>query len=175
MNKIFGLSLLLCLTISTGICQPSEEISPNEYILKDYQKKWEANKRYTLELLEAMPSELYSYVPVEGMRSYSDQAVHIHDVMSFKMGKLGYKNGNKIKAENKETIISSYQELFDGILQHLSSMDADKLGETQKLWYGQSTQIRLLNLMDNHLAHHRGQMIVYLRLKGIKPPAYVGW
>lgn len=29
--------------------------------------------------------------------------------------------------------------------------------------------------MDNHLAHHRGQMIIYLRLQGIKPPAYTGW
>ena len=29
--------------------------------------------------------------------------------------------------------------------------------------------------MDNHLAHHRGQLIVYLRLMGLKPPSYVGW
>jgi uncharacterized damage-inducible protein DinB len=43
------------------------------------------------------------------------------------------------------------------------------------MWYGSSTKNRILNLMDNHLAHHRGQMIVYLRLKGIEPPSYVGW
>nr|NIM13383.1 DinB family protein [Candidatus Aminicenantes bacterium]NIM80034.1 DinB family protein [Candidatus Aminicenantes bacterium]NIO82289.1 DinB family protein [Candidatus Aminicenantes bacterium]NIQ68157.1 DinB family protein [Candidatus Aminicenantes bacterium] len=27
----------------------------------------------------------------------------------------------------------------------------------------------------DHVAHHRGQMVIYLRLKGIKPPQYVGW
>jgi hypothetical protein len=26
-----------------------------------------------------------------------------------------------------------------------------------------------------HQTHHRGQLVVYLRLKGIKPPQYRGW
>ncbi|MCU0354066.1 MAG: DinB family protein [Cytophagales bacterium] len=29
--------------------------------------------------------------------------------------------------------------------------------------------------MENHIIHHRGQAIVYLRLKGIRPEGYVGW
>jgi uncharacterized damage-inducible protein DinB len=30
-------------------------------------------------------------------------------------------------------------------------------------------------LMHDHHTHHRGQIIVYLRLNGLKPPKYVGW
>ncbi|NJL74904.1 MAG: hypothetical protein HC892_07620 [Saprospiraceae bacterium] len=30
-------------------------------------------------------------------------------------------------------------------------------------------------LMNDHLTHHRAQMIVYLRLKDVQPPKYVGW
>jgi len=30
-------------------------------------------------------------------------------------------------------------------------------------------------LLNDHQTHHRGQLVVYLRLNGIKPPAYIGW
>jgi uncharacterized damage-inducible protein DinB len=29
--------------------------------------------------------------------------------------------------------------------------------------------------MENHIIHHRGQAIVYLRLNGVKPKGYFGW
>lgn len=37
------------------------------------------------------------------------------------------------------------------------------------------TRRQILLLLHDHQTHHIGQVIVYLRLKGIKPPAYVGW
>lgn len=40
---------------------------------------------------------------------------------------------------------------------------------------GPLTRRQILILMHDHQAHHIGQLIVYLRLKGIKPPGYVGW
>ncbi|RZM10040.1 MAG: DinB family protein, partial [Pedobacter sp.] len=29
--------------------------------------------------------------------------------------------------------------------------------------------------MDNHIIHHRGQCMVYLRMNGITPEGYLGW
>lgn len=34
---------------------------------------------------------------------------------------------------------------------------------------------QVLDTARDHLAHHRGQAIVYLRLKGVEPPLYVGF
>lgn len=30
-------------------------------------------------------------------------------------------------------------------------------------------------LLFDHVTHHRAQAIMYLRMRGIEPPAYVGW
>nr|WP_262481137.1 DinB family protein [Algibacter pectinivorans] len=35
------------------------------------------------------------------------------------------------------------------------------------------TKRQILLLLADHITHHRGQMLVYMRLKGIKPPRYV--
>ena len=34
---------------------------------------------------------------------------------------------------------------------------------------------QLIYAMENHIIHHRGQCVVYLRLKNIKPVGYYGW
>ena len=34
---------------------------------------------------------------------------------------------------------------------------------------------RLFYAMENHIIHHRGQCVVYLRLNGAIPKGYYGW
>ena len=42
-----------------------------------------------------------------------------------------------------------------------------------------TTQVRnkgqILTLLNDHHTHHRGELLVYLRLQNIKPPRYQGW
>ena len=40
---------------------------------------------------------------------------------------------------------------------------------------GSKSKIQILNLLQDHVTHHRGQLIVYLNLMNIIPPKYVGW
>ncbi len=35
------------------------------------------------------------------------------------------------------------------------------------------TKRQVLLLLADHITHHRGQMLVYMRLNGLKPPRYV--
>ncbi len=46
--------------------------------------------------------------------------------------------------------------------------DDDYVGDTMPNW-------RFLYALENHIIHHRGQCMVYLRLKGITPVGYLGW
>jgi len=54
-------------------------------------------------------------------------------------------------------------------------MNAGQLDEKVKFFAGPMTRRQILILMHDHQTHHLGQLIVYLRLKGIKPPDYIGW
>jgi uncharacterized damage-inducible protein DinB len=61
------------------------------------------------------------------------------------------------------------------------SMTALKNAENKDLslkvdfFAGEKSLLQIIELMDDHLTHHKGQLAVYLRLNGITPPRFVGW
>jgi len=177
-HLILFLAFQLCLLPVVNAQQPAKQVKAdpsNQWAVNDLVKKWEGNKEYTIGVLEAMPAEGYDFVPAEGMRSFKEQAAHIGSVFAVKMGKLGNTDLPRVDDTSKETIIASCNLIFDAIIAHLKQLPGKTLQEETKMWYGPSSKNRIMMLMDNHLAHHRGQMIVYLRLKGVEPPKYVGW
>jgi uncharacterized damage-inducible protein DinB len=188
MNYKITLSLIVIITILFQNCTPTNSTSKTEvestktvdnqsqsFEINDFITKWENNKTYTLAVLEAMPEEHYDFQPTEEIKSFKAQAAHIVSSFNFQMEFIGYPNLAKVDETSKASVIESYTEIFDVIIAHLKTLDTKNLGEEITPFYGRSTKSRMLNLMDNHLAHHRGQLTVYLRLKGIKPPKYVGW
>jgi uncharacterized damage-inducible protein DinB len=150
-------------------------ILDNQYLINDLVTKWENNKTYTLAVLEAMPEEHYDFQPTEEIKSFKAQAAHIVGSFNFQMEFIGYPNLAKVDETSKATVIESYTKVFEVIIAHIKTLNTKNLQEEITPFYGKSTKSRMLNLMDNHLAHHRGQLTVYLRLKGVKPPKYVGW
>lgn len=171
--------LIFILSLALSACQATSSTETNstptqEWIIEDLVKKWEHNKKYTIMVLERMPEEAYDFVPAEGMRSFREQATHIIQSFVYQLGKTEIGEFLEIDGATREAMVASYERVFDHVLNYIKQCDG-KLGNEVSMWYGSSSHLRLFNLMDNHLAHHRGQMIVYLRLKGIKPPQYVGW
>jgi len=146
-----------------------------DWIIDELIIKWNNNKEYSIETLETMPEEFYGFVPIDSVHSFSEQASHTISTMHWQMEKLGFNDIPEFKDGSKAELISSYKALFDYLISELESMHGSELKETVGVFYGKSTKRRLLNLLDHHVAHHRGQMMIYLRLKGIKPPKYRGW
>lgn len=181
MNPLLLVFMFLFQSFFSLNYQKQESPSPmptpteNQWLMEDLIKKWENNKHYSLQVLEAMPEEHYDFAPAKGMKSFREQASHIATGFNYQLKKSGLPALPAVKNKSKAAMIESYGEIFDALLQNLKNYPPDQLKEEASMWYGTSTRLRMLNLMDNHLAHHRGQMIVYLRLKGIKAPAYVGW
>lgn len=64
---------------------------------------------------------------------------------------------------------------FDGVSAILKNTSADALSEKVEFFAGEKTKLQILNLLQDHVTHHRGQLIVYLNLNNIEPPKYVGW
>lgn len=153
----------------------NQQVKTNQWIIGDLIKKWEGNKQYMLNVLTAMPEQHYDFAPGDGMMSFREQATHVANGFNFHLRKLDYYALPKIDESSKASILSSYEAIFDDIISFLKQYDSEKLSEENQLWFGKASNNRMLYLLDNHLAHHRGQLIIYLRLKGIKAPAYIGW
>jgi uncharacterized damage-inducible protein DinB len=61
---------------------------------------------------------------------------------------------------------------YDFVIVALQGLDPARLHQTYDMEGGKMEGFEVLLLATDHAAHHRGQCIVYLRAKGIKPVDY---
>jgi uncharacterized damage-inducible protein DinB len=77
------------------------------------------------------------------------------------------------KAEiDKDTAIQFLTDSFDFCNTAVASMTPEKLDATVGPENRKMTGFEWLWAYFTHTSHHRGQLEVYLRMKGIKPPDY---
>ena len=143
--------------------------------IKELIKKWKGNKRYTLKFVEVVAEENLSFKLIEGTKSYQSQLSHLTTWMRTHSRFVTGKELKKPKTKTKDEILLYFSEFFDEILNFLEKMNNEELSEVVDMWYGKVSKESILMTMDNHLSHHRGQLVVYLRVLGTKPPSYIGW
>lgn len=152
----------------------------------DALSKWKGMKSYTLAVAEAMPENKFNYKPVQEEKTFAEQLVHIANNIynlssSFLRDTLSPVNMKSMEekvsnnALTKAEIIAYVSNAFDYGGKSIGLLDAKKLEEVINFWGGSATKRKIVLLLNDHQTHHRGQMIVYLRLNGIAPPAYIGW
>ncbi|MFT7250523.1 MAG: putative damage-inducible protein DinB [Flavobacterium sp.] len=169
MKKVFLLVMLLFSIIG---------FSQNESI-EAFLEKWENSKTYLVEIAKAMPEESYSYKPTEREMSFREQLLHIKGNMDwlgttyFTADKFEKKKDEK--TYSKEEIISMLEMSFDKVYEVIKNTKPEALKDKVAFFAGPKTKLQILNLLQDHVTHHRGQLIVYLNLNEIKPPSYVGW
>ncbi|WP_340201325.1 DinB family protein [Ascidiimonas sp. W6] len=139
--------------------------------------KWENSKNYLLEIAEAMPEEFYDYKPSERQMSFEEQLLHIQSNMNW-LGSTYFKQkkvSKKTEYFTKETLIVYLRESFKAIEEVVKNIPDEALKEQVEFFAGKKSKLQILNLLQDHVTHHRGQLVVYLNLKNIKPPRYSGW
>ena len=167
---------LLIVLIFMGFCQASPA---QDAFLKEYLIKWQNGAQYTIELAKAMPEDKYDYRPVPNVRSFREQVVHIMNNMvwlsSSFLTKADFEGDLKRKDLSKEEIIILLGQATDFAQKAVEELDPKNLDEKVEFFAGPMTKRQILVLMNDHMTHHRGQIIVYARINDIKPPRYRGW
>ena len=145
----------------------------------DFLEKWQNSRDYTLKFAHAMPAEYYSYKPTEEQMTFGKQLVHIAGNMLW----LGhaYLGADEIDVDmdhppvKKEAVIQLLERSFAYAETAVRNMDMSTLDEIVDFPADPLSRRQVMMLLSDHVTHHRGQLVVYLRLKGIEPPPYVGW
>jgi len=70
-------------------------------------------------------------------------------------------------------MITKISETFDKTTEFISNYDPKRLEERVDYFGANRTKRQILLLLADHITHHRGQMLVYMRLNGLTPPKYV--
>jgi DinB family protein len=147
-------------------------------------KHWKASTDFTIAVAKLMPADDYGFKPVPEELSFGQVLVQVGganlNACSNASGSKRPEIPGKVtdaargKAEiDKDTAVQFLTDSFDFCNQAVASMTPEKLDAIVGPENRKMTGFEWLWAYFTHTAHHRGQLEVYLRLKGIKPPAYV--
>jgi hypothetical protein len=164
--------LLLVLTPAVGIAQTT--------VSKDLLADWERDRTAVLAYLAAMPDSATGFRPTPGVRTFAEQFDHIVstnlDVAAIAL--RGLKTAPALgdsavylhdKAALQRYAAATYDYLLDALKQATPAQLARPVG-----LYGMPPQpaLRLAVLSLEHSVWTLGQVVPYLRLNGVTPPAY---
>jgi uncharacterized damage-inducible protein DinB len=153
-------------------------------------RDWERAKDYTLEYVNAMPADKYTFHPADTIRSFAEQILHLSlsdvGLVFFATGykdpdvqKLFFKPNFEKTTSNKDSVIFYVTKSYDFAINAVKNTDFNTLTEmvTQDMPGGRRSATRLAWLLKafEHQTHHRGQCTIYLRTAGIRPPAEKLW
>jgi uncharacterized damage-inducible protein DinB len=145
--------------------------------------EWQRAKTYSKAYLDAMPEDGYGFKPTTEIRSFAQQMLHISDgnyifasVASDKPNPVGdipssHNVNEKTVSPTKEAVTKAVMDSYDWVITTLQNMTSDQLQETTKFGKHDITRSGLFGKAFEHQTHQRGQTTIYLRLKGITPPA----
>lgn len=178
MKKNFLLATLFLLLII--LLKPAEtkaqSLTIND-IKAQMVKDWERAKSYTIDYLNTMPADKYSFKAVDSIRSFAQQMLHLaagnillmsaasgKPTPSFFQGDIEQSPG----AQTKDSVMYYVTASYDYCINAVKSSDIAKWGEMKEDF--KETRYALMLKAFEHQTHHRGQTTIYIRLQGIKPP-----
>lgn len=147
--------------------------------IKDYLERLENSKKYLLLVAQNMPEDKYSFKASSESMSFAEHLMHIAWAMDWHsqslMGGRKARNWNtdtelKVDNKSKKEMINIIGRTFDKTIEFISDFDINKLNERLDYFGLVRTKRQILLLLTDHITHHRGQMLVYMRLNGLKPP-----
>ncbi len=136
-----------------------------------------------LGVAEAMPESKYSFIPTAGnykdARSFSEQVMHVacgqfafFNQIEGKTPPEHCEKGGPSKAKTKAEMVSYLRESFDYGNRVLATInERNALERVNGPYAGPNTKLGMAVTAVWHLTDHYGQLVEYLRMNGIVPPA----
>ncbi len=138
---------------------------------------WRSEREYTLEVLEAMPAEHFDFKPVDEQRTFAEQLQHTglanaHYFASFAKDAGPPADPTSLSKESVRKCVAATFDYSESVLSSLSESDFSRRDVKMRFPGRAHTAQDVFLRAYVHTAHHRGQIIAYLRLKGITPPPW---
>jgi uncharacterized damage-inducible protein DinB len=153
-------------------------------LAQEVLKQIEAEVPATRKCLERIPANLFGYKPHEKSMAMGYVAFIVADiprwiVATAKSTELDFAKFKHDDPKTPEDLIRFFDEHMKSVRNAFSNLTDEKLNETfylkfngQVVW--ESSKLDNITSSIRHLAHHRGQLTVYMRLNNIPVPAIYG-
>jgi len=177
MVRIFCIALLCCLTIpATFTHAQATQAVPGD----TYNHLMTAVEKEIVGAADAMPADKYNFAPTQGefkgVRTFGQQVKHLAEANyeffdGWNAPGTAVKEADIEKLTSKDDIMKALKDSYTyahGALSTITAANAFTIegSGTQKWTRGGTAAFCVAHSMD-----HYGQMVVYLRMNGIVPPA----
>ena len=178
---------------ATPVTQPTAaELSKKETVASAFLRFFQYQEYEVRSAAEAMPEEKYGYRPTEGkfknekpeygppeMRTFAEQVKHVACAnFAFAAELDGQKppeacdKGGPSPAKTRKELLIYLRDSFAATRKSLGAIDTKNMFDPIEGPYaGPNTRLGLAEVVVWHNADHYGQMVLYLRLNDIVPPA----
>ena len=173
--------LILTLTILLSSLASPTYAQQNDFI-KDYLERLENSRKYLILVAEDMPEDKYTFKAAPDSMSFAENLMHIAWAMDWHsqtlLGNRKARDWNtdtalKVDNKSKKEMIATIDKTFNETIQLITQFDVSKFNDELDYLGLNRTKRQIFLLLADHITHHRAQMLVYLRLNGLKPPRYV--
>ena len=153
----------------------AETTSP--YLSEIKQYYYEAVKRNVTAMVEKMPEEHFAFKPAAEVRSFGESVAHVADAQARNCNLASGAGSKTLDAEQrkltKAELVAALKESFAICDAAFAALTDAGAREMIKMGQGgfQLSRLSLLVSMIAHSNEQHGYMAMYLRLKGIVPPA----
>lgn len=158
-------------------------MSRTELLIGELNEEAEATRR----VLERVPEDRLSWRPHPKSMSLGELALHVAqtpggvaELLNGPTAEPPDFSGSRPQAGSRAELLSSFEESVANATSKLSAWGDEALEAEWRMTRGEDTLMALPRgkmvraIMLNHLYHHRGQLLVYLRLLDVPVPAVYG-
>ncbi len=182
-------SLLVAISIvfAQAPAQPAQSQSQKRTVSGTLERALGNVEKEFVDAADAMPEDKYGFAPTQGefkgVRTFAEQVRHVA-ASNYQFGAaiLGEKPPAPVEGENengpanlksKADIMKYLRDSFAYMHKAVGSISEENLVEPINAFggTGNATRLGMATLTVGHAFDHYGQMVVYLRMNGIIPPA----
>ena len=161
---------------------PQQQPSPSKTIPDAINYTWKMVESDFTSLAEAMPEEKWNFKPTHGafteVRTFAEQVKHVACANQAWAKKLRgeappdhCETGGPNPAKTKTEILAYLHETFLMMDGEIAKSKLDNLMAPMNGPYAGDNRLEVLNSALWHISDHYGQLVEYLRMNGIVPPA----
>ena len=144
---------------------------------------WRMIQTSFIDAAEAMPEEKWSFKPSGGafdaVRTFAEQVKHVACANEAFVAEIhkrepppSCETGGPNAAKSKAELLEYLSQTFADMGQSIAALTPDNaLDPAGGRYGGQSTRLGLITLAVWHASDHYGQLVIYLRMNNIVPPA----
>jgi uncharacterized damage-inducible protein DinB len=178
MNRRALMQAAVAATAALAACGADSQLSikGQSRFAQEFLRAWQISREVTLEFARAMPEEHYGFQPTPEIWTFAEQLAHIAEtnitwIARFVKGEKPPVNNFKA-TQTKVQIVQLLEQSFDYVARIAPTLNDRQIAATFEFERQRYSVDQFFWYVRDHVTHHRGQLVIYFRLKGMVPPRY---